>query len=128
VRFEELAEQVANLSKSGYLDAESIVEVKRKIASCPSTTLLVKKIAEAAPPVLLLSPPTSGHCVRDPSPSPLLEYNDKEERQSPSPRHRQLDAPEYSEDDRPELVVGETQRYTHLFDSQMFRLRKRINS
>jgi hypothetical protein len=50
-RFEELAEQVAKPSKAGRLDAESIAEVKTRIASCPSTALLVtQKVMEAAPP------------------------------------------------------------------------------
>jgi hypothetical protein len=42
-RFEELAEQVAKLSKAGCLDAESIAEVKTRIASRPSTALPVRE-------------------------------------------------------------------------------------
>jgi hypothetical protein len=51
VPFEELAEQVAKLSKAGSLNAESNAEVKTKIASDPSTALPVReKGAEATPP------------------------------------------------------------------------------
>jgi hypothetical protein len=58
-RFEELAEQVAKLSKAGCLDAESIAEVKTRIASHPSTALPVReKVAEATPPAPPPSPPT----------------------------------------------------------------------
>jgi hypothetical protein len=42
MRFEELAEQVAKLPKAGCLNAESIVKVKIRIASQPSTTLPVR--------------------------------------------------------------------------------------
>jgi hypothetical protein len=56
-RFEESAEQVAKFSKAGCLDAESIAEMKTRIASHPSTALPVrKKVAEAVPPALPLSP------------------------------------------------------------------------
>jgi hypothetical protein len=48
VWFEELAEQVAKLSKAGCLDAENIAKVKIRIASRPSTAFLVrKKVTEA---------------------------------------------------------------------------------
>jgi hypothetical protein len=53
-----LAEQVAKLSKTGRLDAESIADVKTRIVSYPSTALPVKeKVAEAASPVPRPSPP-----------------------------------------------------------------------
>jgi hypothetical protein len=85
-RFEELAEQVAKLSKAGRLDAESIAEVKTRIASCPSTALLVrKKVVEAAPPASPPSLPTCSYRVWELSPSPLPENNDDEGRQSPPP-------------------------------------------
>jgi hypothetical protein len=73
---QELAEQVAKLSKASRLDAESIVEVKTRITSRLSTALPVREtVAEATPPVPSPSPPTGSHHVRDPSPSPLPENN-----------------------------------------------------
>jgi hypothetical protein len=61
VRFEQFADQVAKLSEKGRLDAESIADVKTRIAISPLTALLVReKVAEAAPPVPPLSPSTSG--------------------------------------------------------------------
>jgi hypothetical protein len=90
-----LAEQLAKLLKTGCLDAESIAEVKPRIASCPSTTLPVRdKVAEAAPLA--------------PHPLPPPENNDEEGKQSSPPRCRQYYTSEYSEDNRPELEVRET--------------------
>jgi hypothetical protein len=109
VWFQEFAEQVAKLSKPRRLDTESITEVKTRIASYPSTTLLVReKNMEATPPVLSPSRLAGGHCIRDPSLSPPPEINEEEERQSPPLRHQQHDTPEYSEDSRPELEVKES--------------------
>jgi hypothetical protein len=88
MRFEELAEPVAKLSKAGSLDAESIVEIKTRITTCPSTALPVREIVvEMTSPVLSASPPNGGCRVRNPSPSPLLEQNKKEDRYRPPPRH-----------------------------------------
>jgi hypothetical protein len=85
-RFKELAEQEAQFSNASCLDPESIVEVKTRITSYPSTTLLVsEKVAEPAP----LAPPpfsqTSSHCVTDPSPSPRPENNEQLGEQSSPP-------------------------------------------
>jgi hypothetical protein len=125
VRFEELAEQVAKFSKAGHLDAESIAEVKTRIASCPLTALPVrKKVAEAAPPAPPPITPTVGRRVRDPSPSPLPENNDEEGRHSPLPRCRRHYAPEYSQYHGPELEVTETRRDVHLSDSQIVFVKK----
>jgi hypothetical protein len=119
-RFEELAEQVAKLSKAGCQDTESIVEVKLRIASCPCTALPVRaKGAEATLPALLLSPPTAGHYVRDPSQSPLPENNKEEERHSTPPQCRSHYALEYLDNNRPELEVRESQRHTRPSDSKI---------
>jgi hypothetical protein len=84
VRFEELVEQVAKLSKAGCLDAKSIMEVKTRIDSRLSTILPVReKVAEAVPPLPSPSPPTGSHRVRDPFPSPLPENNEAEEVKAP---------------------------------------------
>jgi hypothetical protein len=81
VQFEELAEQVAKLAIAACLDAESIAEVKIRIASRSSTALLVReKVAEVAPPATLPSPPSCGCHGWDTSPSPLPENNDEEGR------------------------------------------------
>jgi hypothetical protein len=70
-QFEELAKQVAKLSKAGLLDAESIAKMKTRITSHQSSTLPVReKVAKATLPAPLPSPPTSGHRLRDPSSSP----------------------------------------------------------
>jgi hypothetical protein len=80
VRFKELAEQVAKLSKARRLDAESIAKVKIRIASRSSTALLLReKVADAAPPAATLSPSTSRHRMRDPSLSLPSENNEEEE-------------------------------------------------
>jgi hypothetical protein len=120
VQFEALAEQVVKLSKAGHLDAESIAEVKTRISSHTSTALPVrKKVAEVALLVPSPSPPTGGHGVWVPSPSPLLENNNEEGRQSFLPRCQRHYAPEYSEDDRPELEVRETSRDVSSSESQI---------
>jgi hypothetical protein len=83
-QFEELAEQVAKLSKARCLDAKGIAEVKTWTASHPSHILPVReKDAEAAPPALPPSPPTGGRRVRDPSPSSPPGNN--EERKDTAP-------------------------------------------
>jgi hypothetical protein len=88
------------LAKAGRVDAESIAKVKTRITSCPSTTLPVReKIVDANPPAPLPSPSTSGHCIRDPSPSSPPENKEEDAGQSPRPHCRWHDAPEYSEDD-----------------------------
>jgi hypothetical protein len=126
IRFEELAEQVAKLSKACQLDAESIVEVKTRIASCPSTALPVReKGAEATPRASPLSAPTGGHCVRDPSSSPLLENNDEEKGQSSPPRCRWHNVPDYSQDYRPELEVRKMPWHTCPSDSQIVLVKKK---
>jgi hypothetical protein len=79
-QFEELAEQVAKLSKAGCLDAESIAEVMTRIASHPYTLLLVREKGIEA--TLLVAPPsplTAGCLVRDHSPSPPPETNEEKE-------------------------------------------------
>jgi hypothetical protein len=87
VRFEELVEEVAKISTGGYLDAKKSVEVNTRIASCPSTTLLVReKVAEASPLAPPLSPPTGSYRVSNPSPLSPPENNEEQERQSPPPQ------------------------------------------
>jgi hypothetical protein len=88
------------------MDAESIAEAKTRIASRSSTAVIVReKIVEVAPPALPLSPPTSGHHVRDPSSSPPLENKDEEGKQCPPPRSQWHYVPEYLVDNRPGLEV-----------------------
>jgi hypothetical protein len=118
-RFEELAEQVAKLSKAERLDGESIVEVKTRITSYPLTAFPVReKVAGATPLVPPLSPPTSGRrFVRDLSLSPPPENNQEEEGHSPPLRRRWHDAPAYSEDNRPDLDIRETRWHTCPSDS-----------
>jgi hypothetical protein len=89
------------------------VAVKTRIASRPSTALPVREmILEAAPPALSPSSLTGSYRVSDPSSLPDPETSEEEEGESPLPRHRCHNALEYSEDDRPELEVRETQRHT----------------
>jgi hypothetical protein len=84
VRFKELAEQVAKLSKARCLDAESIADVKTRIASHPSTALPVREtVGEPGSPALFTSPLPSSGRVRDVSPSPSPETNDEKSRQIP---------------------------------------------
>jgi hypothetical protein len=81
--FEELAEQLAKLSKAECLDAKSIAVVMTSITSHPSTALLEReKGMERAPPGLLPSPPISSDRVRDTFLSPSPENNEEEEGQS----------------------------------------------
>jgi hypothetical protein len=90
-----LAEKVAKLSKAGYLDAESIVEIKIGIASYLSAALPVRdKVAEATPPAPPPSPLTGRYRIRNSSQSLPLVYNEEEERQSPPPRYQQDNASE----------------------------------
>jgi hypothetical protein len=125
VWFEELAEQIAKLSKAGCLDADSIAEVKTRIASHSSTALLVmEKVAKATYLLLSTSPPTSGHRIRDPFPSPPPEKHEDEERQTSPPRHQWDNAPKYSADDRPELEIKESPWHTHPSDNQIFLVMK----
>jgi hypothetical protein len=80
VRFEELGEQVAKLSKAGCLDAESIAKVKTMITSRPCTTLPVReKVADATPLAPPPLPPTSSHHVKVHSPSLLPDNIEDEE-------------------------------------------------
>jgi hypothetical protein len=118
VWFEELAEQVTKVLKAGHLDAESILEMKTRISSRSSTTLPVReKVAKAATPAPLPSPPTGSCHIWDPSPSPSPENNDKEGRHCPPLRCQWHYAPEYSEDDRPDHEVRLTRRDVHPSDS-----------
>jgi hypothetical protein len=104
-----LAEQIAKVPKAGHLDAESITEVRTRIASHPSTRLLVReKVVKATPPALPLLSLTSSHCVKDLSPSPPPENIDEKVGQSLPPRRQRHDASKYSEEDRPEMEVRET--------------------
>jgi hypothetical protein len=78
VRFKEFAEQVAKFWEAECLDAESITEIKSKIARSPSSGLLVReKIVEAAHLALPSLPPTRGCHVRDPFPSQPPENKDE---------------------------------------------------
>jgi hypothetical protein len=125
VQFEELAEQVAKLSKARCLDAESIIEVKTRIASRLSTALPVReKVVEAAPLAPPPLPPTGSYRVWNPSPSLPQDNNDEEGRQCPPPRCRWHYGPEYSDDDRPEFEVRETRRDVCPSDSQIVLVKK----
>jgi hypothetical protein len=105
---EQLAEQVAKLSNSGCLEAESITGMKSRISRCLSTALPVtEQVTEGDPPGLPRSPPTGGCSIWDASPSPPPENNVEEGRQSSPARGRWHYTPEYSYEDRPELEVPE---------------------
>jgi hypothetical protein len=128
-QFEKLAEQVAKLSKARRLDAESIAEVKTRIASYPSTALPVReKLAEAA----LQCHPHHPQLVVVvygilPHHSPP-ENNDEEGRQSLPPRRRRHYAPKYSEDDRLKLEVRETRQDVIPLTYQIVLKKKKTNN
>jgi hypothetical protein len=124
-QFEVLAEQVAKLPKARCLDAESILKVMTRIASRASTTLpLREKFVEATSQAPLTSPPTAGYHVRDPSPSLSPENREEETRQSRPPRSRRHYTPDYSKDNRRELEVWKTRRYTRPSDSPIVLVKK----